>query len=491
MVSPEKLVEIKSKRIRLPEIEGFKGKLYDFQKTGVAYLYIAERANLFDICGSGKTIQVLALLQLLKNRDELSKALILTPANVVEQYGQEAKKFTSLDISLGLGEKPHRVAIYSSLYDVLILSYQIFLRDFEYLKEIGFDVVIFDEAAFFRRASTKTAKAVLKFVRREQIKRIINATATPVQNTLTDIHTLFQAIRRESVLGNQAYFRKKFLRELELTGTSKSGKTFRFTKVIGYRNFPDLKRRIFPYYIRRTLKDIESELPDLTVVTKWVDLHKEQRNIYDGDREELRKQSSTMSITDLRNSVHKLQMMIDTLASIGGEDISAKLDYLMELLQGDISGQKVVVFAHYLSTIAAIDKRLTAAKIKHVVITGKQSHEEKVARQKQFWDDSKTLVCLGTTAIEMGLNLQNSAYLVALNQFYNPTRTEQLIGRLRRIGSSHAKVVFINILASATIEGKMVTILEKKAALPNAMFDETGDIFRTLSRKELIDLLGG
>lgn len=49
-MEPERLLQIKRSRVRMPKIKGFKGELYPFQQTGVAYLYFARRGSLFDQC---------------------------------------------------------------------------------------------------------------------------------------------------------------------------------------------------------------------------------------------------------------------------------------------------------------------------------------------------------------------------------------------------------------------------------------------------------
>jgi len=492
LVEPEKLLAIKNMRVKLPEIDGFKGTLFPFQQTGVAYLYVAERAHLFDSCGLGKTVQAAALLQLLKNRDEMGKALIVVPPQTMNQWGRELRRFTSLDVAVANGTKVQRVSLYGGMYDVLVTSYPLLLRDEEYLRELRLDVLVLDEEAYFRRSTTKTAKAILRLTRRGQgISRIIGMTATPIQNTLIDMHTLFQAIKRESVLGNKAYFRRRYVREKMIDGVSKNGRPFSFPILLGYQNVADLKRRIAPYYLRRTLKDVEVQLPTLTVVDKWVELSTKQRAAYDGDRKSFSKEAKSMDTTTLLGSLHRLQMIADTLYHVADEDVSSKLDLLMELLNGDLAGQKVIVYTRYRKTVEAVEKRLSAAKIGHVTFMGGTSRDYKDAIVEQFWDDPDTLVCIGTSALEMSLNLQASAHIVALNQMYNPTRVEQLVGRIRRLGSEHTKVVLINIMAKGTLEDKIPELLSKKAALSDAMFDEKGDIFKALTKKELVALLGG
>ena len=52
----------------------------DYQYRGVAWLYFANKALLLDSVGTGKTLHGLGLIQLLRVRGEMKRALILCPA---------------------------------------------------------------------------------------------------------------------------------------------------------------------------------------------------------------------------------------------------------------------------------------------------------------------------------------------------------------------------------------------------------------------------
>ncbi len=163
----------------------------------------------------------------------------------------------------------------------------------------------------------------------------------------------------------------------------------------------------------------------------------------------------------------------------------------MDMLKNDLANEKVIVFAWYLPTVADVDKMLTEAGIGHVVITS-EVKADKDALKYRFETEPDCRVLVGTTAIELGLNLQIGSYIVALDQFYNPTRTEQLIGRIRRIGSQYNRVVYVQLLVSDdTIENRIPLILEQKAALASHMFGEQSEIFPQLSKDDLRRLIGG
>jgi SNF2 family DNA or RNA helicase len=483
-VSIDTLVKLKNAlSIHLPGMPGFKAEMYPYQQVGVVYLYKAHTTNLFDQCGLGKTVQALGLLELLKQRGELNKALICTPSVLSSrQWARETSRFTSLQPLCAIGDKTDRVSAYGGWYDVLFVTYPILLRDYPYLIELGYNVIIFDEAGYFRNPESKTSDIARQLARGRDWR--INMTATPVQNNLQDLHTMFSVIGLESVVGSKTYFWNRHIRSIIIEGFSHTtGRRVRYPKVLGYKNVEELIQRVNPYFLRRTIHDerVEVYLPPLTCTTRHVSMSAELVKEYKRATGKILEDDAAGITPISRMSMHALQKIVD----------KAKYPALLEMLTQDLAKEKVIVFAWYLPTIADIDKMLTEAGIGHVCITGEGKEDKDVLKQK-FENDPSCRVLVGTTAIEMSLNLQIGSYMIALDQFYNPTRTEQLIGRIRRIGSQYNKVVFVQLLVSDdTIEARIPTILEHKSALANYLFSETSEIFPALSKDELRKLIGG
>jgi len=483
MVSEATLLSIKNVPvINLPAMPGFQAELYPYQKRGVAYLYKARMCNLYDSCGLGKTVQALGMLQLMKQRDELNKALICTSSVLSsKQWAREISRFTTLQPACAIGDKTDRVSTYGGWHDVLFVTYPIILRDWQYIKDLGYNVVIFDEAAYFRNPSTATFRVASALARGRDWR--INMTATPVQNNLQDLHTMFCAVGLEGIVGTKSWFWGRYIRHFQIKGFSKTtGRRVCFDKIIGYKNVDELAKRIEPWFLRRTIHDssVEVYLPPLIVTTKSSAMTPALKKEYRVAAGKMLEDDSS-GVKALSNmSIHALQKIVD----------KAKYETLMNMLIGDLAKDKVVVFAWYLPTIDDIDELLTKAGIKHVVITGDTKDKDDL--KQKFENDLDCKVLLGTTAIELSLNLQCSSYMIALDQFYNPTRTEQLIGRIRRIGSQYNRVVFVQLLVEdETVESRIPAILEGKAALANYLFDEKSEIFAPLSREEIRRMIGG
>jgi SNF2 family DNA or RNA helicase len=169
---------------------------------------------------------------------------------------------------------------------------------------------------------------------------------------------------------------------------------------------------------------------------------------------------------------------------------SVKLDWVVDKLTGDLYDDKVVVFCQFKDTIRALHKRLDAERVGYVTMWGDEPDPEwRRAQQKKFWDDPKTRVCIGTSAMEQSLNLQVSNILINVDMLMNPKRMEQLAGRIRRFGSAHSHAWVFNLLTRDTQEERYLPIVESREALSDFVFGERSELFEQLSPTQLLALI--
>jgi len=484
----QKILDIKNsiKINNFPTLNYFKGELKEFQKIGVLWMFVVQKGLLADACGAGKTVQLLGLLALLKEKGLLNKTLLLAPAASIGQWVSELSKFTpSIKVVSPSGlSKGDRFSVYNRNFEVLLSNYEIFLRDYDIYANLGFKLLVADEGSVFRNHSTQTAMSVKSIA--SACERVVVLSATPVQNNLMDLHSIYGAID-SCLLGGYSWFKQRYCCVEKISGKCKK-RSYTKEVIVGYKNLLELKQRIWPYYLRRTIGDIEEELPDLVVVNKWLELSIEQRKAYEKLKTDLLKLGD---IAKIRKNLHTLQMCLDGLRSLNKEfnDVSVKLDTLLSLLKGDLAEEKVVVFSRYKSTIAVLCDRLKKENIGFSLITGNENASEKELNKRGFWSNANCRVLIGTSALEMSLNLQCSKYIVAIDLLFNPARVEQLVGRVRRIGSKHSSVVLINLLVKDSFEERILRLLRTKQAVIDTLFDEQSEIFGKLSDSELMELI--
>lgn len=504
----EKIKEIDCSSFRLPM---FKGELKEFQKKGIVWMYYAKKGLLADQCGLGKTIEFIGLLLLLKKRGELKRAIVgVLNSLSAKQCLSEFTKFAGDYLQVGMlsGKSPEkRKQIYnqSYMFDVLITSHALIRNDEQLLKKCGYNVFILDEASAIKNHSTGLSKSVKQLTRCE---RSLMISATPAQNDATDLHSIFEAIDR-TVLGDYIDFRAKFCIEEHILNKVRlpNGKITVLNiynramkdciilapvyKIVGTKNVKELKETIKPYYLRRRVKDVETELPEVVVKDDWLDLTKEQKEIYGGLKTAALNCVGNNDYHGLKKTMHSLQQCVDGTGSLPGIDTdhSCKLDFIMDLLKGDLWNEKVVVFSFYRKTVELLQNRCIEAGIKSITIMGSSDKNLQAKNIELFKTNPEVNVCIGTTAMEMSLNLQTARFLLLIDRLYNPERMEQLLGRLRRIGSKHSSVIVRNLLTNGTVEKKIYDYIKGKKALPDYLFDESSDLFASLPLRELSGIL--
>jgi len=470
--------------------------LFDHQLQGAVWLYLTPKAILADSTGLGKTAICLSLLQLLKSRSLLGpfqRAIVIVPATSV--YGSWASdgfdKFNvGVKYAIGRGTKKQRMNIYADpTWEVLLTNYETVRNDVAELEKLNFNHVIMDEADYIKNHATLTAKAVKRIS--VDAHRVVAVSATPIQNSLLDLHSVLEALGLKSVFGSKTAFDRHY-HEHSITQIRTRSRTIYKKTVIGYKNTVQLKEKLDPYFLRRTYADVPSiKVPTLLSQTILLDLTPEQKQLYEQIQRGFATLTPMSPPQEIKAAILKLRQVCTGTATIGASnDSSAKLDWLIQKLQADWRESKIVVFSTWKASIHAFEKRLKDAGIGYVTMTGDQ--QDQVIREqyrKQFWDDKNTKVLIGTTAIKNSLNLQCANIQVNLDMLYNPSSHQQLAGRVQRVGSIHEKAWVFSLVTRGTVEEGVMKILERKQAISDHVWDDTSDIFQQLSPKELYNLI--
>lgn len=477
-----------AKNVKLT-IPGFKESLYDFQRAGVAWLYFIQRGILADQCGLGKTIQALALLQLLKNRGELSRGLILVPAASIYQWRDEARRFTNLSVGVVRGTKADRVSIHMQPWDVLITNYEILHRDFDWFMDVQPDVIFLDEATAFKNPDTATASNVKLLTRKA--KRIYPMTATPVQNNLMDLHSVFESMHL-GLFGGIVAFQNRYCM-MERVAIPRRGRMIKVPKIMGYKRIDEFKGLAEPFFLRRRYADVGMQLPGLVVKQKWVGLTVIQQRLYTELISRARDSYGRRRMGDFRVNLHYIQEALDDAYAYTGvrEHMSSgKLDWIMNKLTGDLVNEKMVIFSRYKRTLEDLKLRLERAGIKYIEITGDIKDKQlRYAFQQAFNSDKEIRVCLGTSALEMSINLQAARFVVFIDLMWNPARVEQVVGRIRRFGSKYPTCCAVMLLTSTPFEERILRLLNRKQSLADYVFSEKSDLFQSLDIQDLYSLV--
>lgn len=189
---------------------------HPYQQTAINAILEKPAVALWMEMGLGKTVVTLtAIDQLIYDRLEVSKVLVIAPKKVAEATWQdEAVKWDHLRhlrFSTVLGTTGQRTAALETGADIYIINRENVVWLVKYLNiRWPFDMVVLDEASSFKSHAAARFKA-LKAIR-PRILRIVELTGTPQPNNLMDIwaqvYLLDQGVRlgRNITQYRQSYF---------------------------------------------------------------------------------------------------------------------------------------------------------------------------------------------------------------------------------------------------------------------------------------------
>lgn len=199
--------------------------------------------------------------------------------------------------------------------------------------------------------------------------------------------------------------------------------------------------------IRTTVDQIGAHMPEIRRIEIEVPLHPDEVSAY-------LQAAQAAGLAGHQQEV-KLSRSVQSL-------IPAAVRYLCE---GDGSKhEKTVAFTETLDLLEPLAAALKALGITVLVITSKVSAKQRAEMVRQHHLPGRSIL-LGTSAIEKGLNLQNSSQILTLQQTWSPSRQYQLEGRARRIGSDHDVITHAIIRPDVPLEYRRAQALDRKEAI--------------------------
>lgn len=438
-------------------------------KRAVGPSSILRGQILKDDVGLGKTVQIAGVIARMIEEGMASSekpVLVVSSPSVTGQWKDELRRFVpALDaptlVSHVTGDREYRIHLMKPGAVVYVLHHQM-LRLPQYDKPITrlFDVtsgVVLDESSAFANHESMTTIRARKLCKR--VPFVIATNATPIENKLSDTFGQMSVVD-EPVLGSMSSFGARYIER-----DPKYGKEVRAL------NLGEFRTRIAGSWFGRRHEDVDSELPTVISQIRDVELPKDQERAYFsaiGDFVSGR-EDGAIALSRLA-AVERAALAADTSDP---KSVSAKVDDLAELLEGDLSSQRVLVFSKYRVAVEFAAKRLSG--LRPFVIHGGVSFENRNAIRKRFSSAGGLgRVLIGTEAMSRGLNLQEASVVVNLDLPWNHAKLRQRVGRVARIGQKRKSVLVISYRAvipgQATVDDYFVSKILAKRDLSDAVY---------------------
>jgi len=456
--------------------------LRPYQKHGYKWIRYLHRHSLggclADDMGLGKTVQAIAMLASVYPGEKKS-SLIVMPRTLLFNWACEIEKFRP-GLTYYTYHGPARDIKEARQRHLILTTYATVRNDIETLKEEEFLYVILDESQGIKNMQSQVSQAAMML--RSQHRLALSG--TPIENNLGELYALFRFLNPAmfgSIEDFNAHYAGPIMRDND--------------KEV----MQELRKKIYPFILRRTKRDVLTELPEKIEQTLFVDMSPKQRLFYEQRREFYYKAvREQIAETGIRRSQFFILQALSELRQIAsipesksdGAVISPKREALREQIADVIAGgHKVLVFANFLAALDCIAEDLERSGVEYLMMTGATRDRETLVRRFQSDENSKVFLMTLKTG-GLGLNLTAADYIFLFDPWWNRAAENQAIDRTHRIGQD--KTVFsYRLITRETIEEKILQLQQLKSELFEALISADGASIKSLSEEDVEFILGG
>ncbi len=449
------------------------------------------KAILADEVGLGKTIEAGLILKEYMIRGLVKKVLILVPASLVTQWGQE------LNSKFFIPAVTQKKSYVWEQCDVVVSSIDTAKRtphrDLIYQQD--YDLIIIDEAHKLKNNKTKN----YEFVQNLKKKFCLLLTATPIQNRVEEIFNLVSLLK-PGHLGSETSFYEKYKRDSRSLNDNEH-----------------LKELVNKVMIRNRRADTGIEWTKRHVKTIPIEFSKAERELYEAicqlKNEGDWLQANAFSVMTLQreacssreavfytlknmlqrkeNPSQTFQQQIEYLiAMVEAVQQNSKAEKVLELIRN--INDKVIIFTEYRATQLFLQWYLKQNGITSVPFRGGFKRGKKDWMRELFQKHAQVLIA--TEAGGEGINLQFCHHIINFDLPWNPMKLEQRIGRIHRLGQENDVKIY-NFAIKNTVEEHILKLLYEKIDLFERVIGELDDILTKLEfgniEDHLIDIFSG
>lgn len=452
----------------IPVPSSIRAELRPYQIIGYSWMVkntgLGIGSIIADDMGLGKTIQVISVLENLRERNELKdkKAVVIVPKTLLLNWQREMNRFApelKYSVIYGNRETPDPDS------NVILTTYGKIRSGKNLLSREKIKLVVIDEAQHIKNLGTDTRKAVCAI----KADCHIAMSGTPVENRLLEYWSVMD-FANQGLLGSAEFFNRSFAVPIEAHRDRKTLEQF--------------KRLTAPFIMRRmkTDKSIISDLPEKIVTDQYCTLSAGQAALYQSVVDKTLKDLCEMESGENSGQMKRraaVLTMITALKQIcnapscytGKEDStideSGKGEMLMELLEEQLqAGRKTIIFTQYTATGELLQNWIK----RHLGLHADFLHGQLSARQRDkmvssFQNDRQNRVMiLSLKAAGTGLNITTASAVVHYDLWWNPAVEDQATDRAYRIGQKNNVNVF-RMITARTFEEKINTMIQNKKDL--------------------------
>lgn len=495
-ISPE-VIDLIKQWTTLKEVDvpaGIHATLRPYQKRGYEWMLqnmqLGFGSILADDMGLGKTLQVITLLQKLKDDGKLEKkhAIVVAPTGLLANWQAELHRFApGLSTFIYHGTKRN---IEEFNHDIMLTSYGLVRSDINTIKKMKWAVEVIDEAQNIKNASAAQSKAV-KAVKADTH---IALSGTPVENRLAEYWSIMD-FANKGYLGTLKSFNEEYARPIQENGDAECAEKFRRITA------PMMMRRL------KTDKSIINDLPDKIEQDEFAMLTPAQAAIYEQVLNESMKTIEGIDEGDNKLLFKRQGLILQMILALkqicnhpaqylkNGDfrpELSGKAEMLIDLANSIAdSGEKALIFTQFTEMGEMLKQFVgTATGRTPMFLHGGCSIKQRKEMVDRFQNDrAEKFFILSLKAAGTGLNLTAATHVIHYDLWWNPAVEAQATDRAYRIGQ-HKNVMVHRFITGNTFEERINEMINTKRKLADMTVSAGEGWIGKLSNKELHEIFG-
>lgn len=510
--------------------------LFDYQKTGVQWLWELYQQNVGGIIGDemglGKTIQVISFLAGLHHSNMLKRpVIVVTPATVMKQWVNEFHRWwPPLRVSIlhtsGSGmlyvqdenemeeemelEDPRTLGSSRKLQarekalkilntverkgHVLITTYAGLQSYGSLLVPVHWGYAVLDEGHKIRNPNA----AVTIYCKELQTANRIILSGTPMQNNLTELWSLFDFIYPMR-LGTLLNFRAQFEIPIKMGGYANAS---HLQVQTASKCAETLKDAISPYLLQRLKVDVASDLPrksEQVLFCKLTPLQRldyreyldseDVRSIMDGNLKAFSGIEKLRKICNHPDLLNRDVLKKQKGYSYGDPSKSGKMQVVKALLDlWKKNGHKALIFAQQKIMLNILEDFVKSlGQFNYRRMDGETPIQERQNLVDEFNSRPDIDLFLLTTKVGgLGVNLTGADRVIIFDPDWNPSTDTQARERAWRLGQKK-EVTIYRLMTAGTIEEKIYHRQLFKQFLANKILKDPSQR-QTIPLRDLRDL---
>lgn len=458
--------------------------LRPYQQKGFEWMALLSEiksgACLADDMGLGKTLQTISFLSWLYQADSDLRFMIVCPSSLIYNWKNEFEKFAPhLATRIFKGGVQDLAAFFTSGDQVLIAGYGIVRSQIELLANTIWGGVVVDESHNIKNPAAQITKAIHSLTAHHRIA----LSGTPVMNNTFDLYAQLEFVV-PGLLGTAEFFRKEYAHPIDKDGDKEKIKI--------------LSKITAPFILRRTKKQVATDLPEKTESIIWCEMEDRQRAAYEEIRSSIRNsiflniknEGLAKSKIGILAGITKLKQVCCSpvlLNEYTGQPIqSIKMNVLLDELQTQLTDSKALVFSQFKGMLHLIAHELKHAGIPYYHFDGDTAIEDRrdmVSAFQQEEDDAKVFL-ISLKAGNTGLNLTAADYVFLMDPWWNSAVENQAIDRTHRIGQTK-QVFAYKMICKNTIEERIIQLQKRKGDISEELVHAEDGFVKNLSEEDV------